>query len=114
MVNDIPYIRELFDRCFLHDGHIGSASSFLPCAGVDSLPLPLKNVNLTGIRFFRLGTISKQYPRRKSVFYTRDRMGRVSTTTGCLQFDISQGSRRASGCICRRQRWQPEIGQFMF
>jgi hypothetical protein len=73
MVNDIPYIRELFDRCFLHDGHIGSASSFLafslPSAGVDSadredLP-PLKNVNLTGIRFFKLGTYHKMKQYRR-------------------------------------------------
>ena len=33
-------MRVLFDRCFLHDGHIGVGSSFfdvlLPSAGVDS------------------------------------------------------------------------------
>lgn len=62
MAKSVQYIRELFDSFFLHDGHMGSGSSFLlPSAGVESTdreepPPALKNVNLTGIRFFILWT----------------------------------------------------------
>jgi hypothetical protein len=64
MAESVPYMRELFDSFFLQDGHMGSASSFLAfsllSAGVESTdreePPPLKNVNLTGLRFFMLRT----------------------------------------------------------
>jgi hypothetical protein len=62
VAESVPYMREQFDSFFLQDGHVGSASSFLAfsllSAGVESTdreePPPLKNVNLTGIRFFML------------------------------------------------------------
>jgi len=62
IVENVPYMRVLFDNFFLHDGHMGSASSPLAFslfpAGVESTdreePPPLKNVNLTGIKVFIL------------------------------------------------------------
>ena len=59
-VVDSRNIRTLFERCFLHDGHIGSGTSIFTfdsfSAGVDSSERleDEYNVNLTGIRVFKL------------------------------------------------------------
>jgi hypothetical protein len=52
-------IRILFESSFLHDGHIGSGTSFFTfdssSAAVDSERLEVEyNSNLTGIRVFKL------------------------------------------------------------
>ena len=74
---DVRCMRELFDSCFLHDGHIGGRSSSrsaffgsgvasppLSVAGVDSIERPddaaeLSNVHFTEIKFFRLHPLSQ-------------------------------------------------------